>query len=54
MLVKVAREFDQRTNAHHVSNRSPWKDDTADELADEVETAVLVRNSHDNTDGDEE
>ena len=51
MSVKVARELDQRTNAHHVSNRPPWKDDTADELADEVEAAVLVRDSHDYTHG---
>lgn len=36
-------------NAHHICNRPPREDYAADELADEVETAVLIRNGHDNT-----
>ena len=35
-------------NAHHICNRPPREDYAADELADEVETAVLIRNGHDN------
>lgn len=36
--------------AHHIGDRPPGKDDSADELADEVEAAVLIRNSHDDAD----
>ena len=48
------RAFDELMSAYHVSNRPPGEDDSANELADELETAVLVRNSHDDADWDEE
>ena len=40
--------------AYHVGDGSPGEDDAADELADEVEAAVLVCDGHDDADGDEE
>ena len=40
--------------AYHVGDGSAGEDDAADELADEVEAAVLVCNGHDDADGDEE
>ena len=42
------------TSSHHICNRSTWKNESADDLADEVETAVLVCDGHDDTDGYEE
>ena len=40
--------------AYHVSDGSPWKDDSADELADDVETAWLICDGHDDADWYEE
>ena len=40
--------------AHHVGDGSAWEDHAADELADEVEAAVLVCDGHNDADGDEE
>ena len=42
------------SSAYHISNRPPWKNESANDLADEVETAVLIRDSHDDTDRYEE
>ena len=38
-------------DTYHVGDWSPGKDDSADELADEVEAAVLVCDGHDDADG---
>lgn len=38
-------------DTHHVGDRSSGKDDSTDELADKVEAAVLVCDSHDDADG---
>ena len=35
---------------YHICNRSTRKNESADDLADEVETAVLVRDGHDDAD----
>ena len=35
---------------YHICNRSTWKNKSADDLADEVETAVLVCDGHDDAD----
>ena len=40
--------------AYHVGNRSTWENNSANELADEVKTAVLIRDCHDDADGYEE
>ena len=39
---------------YHVGDGPAWEDYAADELADEVETAVLVRDGHDYADWYEE
>ena len=39
------------TSPYHICNRSTWKNEPADDLADEVETAVLVCDGHDDADG---
>lgn len=58
--LKVGREFDALGGADvavgdkdHVGDRAAGEDDAADELADEVEAAVLVRDCHDYADWDE-
>ena len=38
----------------HVRNRTAWKDGSADQLADQVYTAMLIRDSHHYADWDEE
>lgn len=38
----------------HIGNRTTGKYDSADQLADEVDAALLVRNGHDNANGNEE
>ena len=40
--------------AHHVGDRPPGKDNSADELADKIEAAVLIRDGHDDADWYEE
>ena len=37
-------------SAYHVCDRSAWENKSADDLADEVETAVLVCDGHDDAD----
>ena len=49
-LVKSGLKVGWLTRAHHISNGPPWKDYPADELADEVETALLIRDGHDDAD----
>jgi hypothetical protein len=41
-------------NEDHVCDGSPWENGTANELTDEVNTAVLICDSHDDADWDEE
>lgn len=40
-------------NKNHVGDRTTGKDAAADELADQVRAALLVRDRHDDPDGDE-
>lgn len=42
------------TRAYHISDRPPGEDESADDLADEVETAVLICIGHDDADRYEE
>lgn len=51
---KTGPKVGQLTSAHHISNGPPWEDCPADELANEVETALLIRDSHDDADWYEE
>lgn len=39
---------------YHICDGSTWENKSADDLADEVETAVLVCDGHDDADGYEE
>ena len=50
----VWRDSDKSVNSHHVGYRPSGKDDSADELADKIETAVLIRDGHDDADWYEE
>jgi hypothetical protein len=59
--LEVGREFEalRRSDVSvgckdHVGNRTPREGDTADELADEIEAALLVCDGHDYANGYEE
>ena len=58
---EVCREFDSLGGRDiaicyedHVGDRSTWKNSTANELADEIDAAVLICDGHDDADGNEE
>lgn len=58
---QVGGEFDALRGAdvavcheNHIGYRSSGEDDAADELADEVQAAVLIGDGHDNANGDEQ
>ncbi len=59
--LEIGREFDALRGGdisichkYHVGNRSAGKDGASDELADEIDAAMLIRHGHDDTNGDEE
>ncbi len=58
---QIRRELDALCRADvairhkdHVCDRAARKYDTADELADQIQTAMLIRDSHDDANRDEE